>query len=1019
MRSAALLLTTCALLLAAGCQATQPGTIKSARDVNVNVREAERAFLYSQVDTERLLSLGREDAARLYRLERETGRLEEIRADSPEALAPAAGQAYVALSVEEHGPSINLWNWTRGEMERVELRLDSLQARPVAGTHDGPAVFDVVFTGQEAALFPFCADKDYELFKARLRTAGDGVGAELAAVTQLTHNSHDDTSPAFSPDGHWIVYVSEELGPRNIALMDSDGQYVRLLTREKARSADHPVVLPDNEQCLYVCGTDGETGYYVCGLDGRGHRRASAQELKQMLFSWDDRTRHAYLMTETFGREESLAALMELPRKVGLGELLGLAELNSPGLEQYREKIRAARNAREGGQLRRGPQVGIGATHMVDVGVFVSEPEESPQDRPAQGFTRYLLSAAIPLFSGSLDRAVRQRDRWQEVVYSQTYRKRQAQLYYEVASRYFDFSEQLARARALRRILDLNRKRRFLLQARMKAGLERPDRMAEADAYVQESEAELEAALGEAEVARERLMAAVGLEGGDGIQIEPAPLDWERLPVQVPLLPRMQALAQVNHPDIARLKFLELRAAAIRDMGAPENRSRPTLHVHYGLGAEHFFSETVDDFISTALTHAIPLKTLGLEAAYREQWTHEMMAYRREREQIRRDIHADLAETHAALRRLQDDFQSALHWRDLAAQRARLSRIYKSQGSFRAEPPEATDVLAAEIAHLRQVMDAAGVRADFWRHLGQYYYRTGLVAALPDVFARPDEPRRRGRALYLWRSLEVALHPEQRELFLRTCAEHGISRVYCFISRVEDDLYLRRHKWEFGYFLDLCRRDGIEVYALVGNPQWLRESYRSEVGALLRSVAEFNARRQEGHAGFAGVKVDVEPHALPGWQDEDRRAELARQYLEMLDYARAHLGPPADGLRLAADVPHTWADVTVGEEGLFRAACQQLDEATVMAYLDDPERIVTASEPLVQTAADAGVPVEVAVETNPVAEEGVSFAGHSIEELTVALDRVYDALVVNPAFAGFAIHDYSGLRQMIEASHAH
>ncbi len=514
-------------------------------------------------------------------------------------------------------------------------------------------------------------------------------------------------------------------------------------------------------------------------------------------------------------------------------------------------------------------------------------------------------------------------------------------------------------------------------------------------------------------------MAAVGLERGEGIEIQPAPLDWQRLPVEVPLLPRMQALAQVNHPDVARLKFLELRAAAIRDMGAPENRSRPTLHVRYGLGAEHFFSETVDDFISTALTHAIPLGTLGLEAAYREQWTHEMMAYRREREQARRDINAGLAETHAALRRLCSDFRSALNWRDVAAQRARLSRIYRSEGSFRAEPPEATDLIDAEIAHLRRVVDAVEVRADFWRGLARYYQRSGLAAALPDVFGRADQPERRGRALYLWRSLEVVLHPQQRDRFLRTCAEHGISRVYCFVSRVEDSLYLRRHKWEFGYFLDRCRREGIEVYALMGNPQWLRESYREEVGALLRSVIEFNARRQEDRAGFCGVKVDVEPHALPGWQDEERRGTLARQYLELLDYVRAHLGPPADGLNLAADAPYTWAGVTVGEESLFRAACEKLDEVTVMAYLDEPEGIVAAAEPLVQTAEQVGVAVEVGVETAPVTEEGVSFAARSIEQLTVALDRVYDALVVHPVFVGFAIHDYSGLRQMIEATHAH
>ncbi|NIN12185.1 MAG: hypothetical protein GTN78_04010, partial [Gemmatimonadales bacterium] len=92
---------------------------------------------------------------------------------------------------EEHGPSINLWNWVRGEVDRTEIRLDSLQARLVPRGRGQPAAFDVVFTGREAALFPFCVESDYELFKARLRVTPDGTGAELAAVAQLTHNSYD------------------------------------------------------------------------------------------------------------------------------------------------------------------------------------------------------------------------------------------------------------------------------------------------------------------------------------------------------------------------------------------------------------------------------------------------------------------------------------------------------------------------------------------------------------------------------------------------------------------------------------------------------------------------------------------------------------------------------------------------------------------------------------------------------------------------------------------------------------
>ncbi len=999
---------------------------KSAEDVAVGLQEARRAFLYSRIDRERLLELARPSADqkaadRLYVFDQRTSRLREVVTDDGDRLKDLDGsEALIGLSVEEHGPSINLWNWIEGRIDTLALRLDSLYARSVE-TDGASKRFEVVFTAAEPALFPFSTERDYEIYKALLEVTPEGNCARLLKVRQLTFNRWDDTSPAFSPDGNWIVFVTERLGPGNIALMDSQGEFLRLLTREKAVSSRHPVVLPDNSRCLYVAGPDGAADFYVCGLDGRGHRRASSQELKKMLFSWDDATRHKYLITESFSRRGGIREVLELPPRLDLVKLLLLAEHNSPRLRKYREKIRAARAEADYHQRRRGPAIALGATHMLDTGTFVSEPDISPGDRSVEGFTRYLLSLSVPLFTGSLDEAVRQQDLWQAAVYSQTYRMECNDLAHRVVREFYNYSEQEARVRVLRRILDLNLRRKFLWDRRIKAGQEMPGKSAEAAGYVQETRAELEAARGKAQQARSRLLAAAGLQESEALRITPAPLDWEEIPWDVPPVERLQALAQVNHPDLDRLRFLELRAAAVRDMGAPETRRRPALQVHYGLGEEHLFSEVVDDFISLGLSHTIPLEKIGLEKSYAEQWTHEMLSYRRERRQAVLDVNSDLRTTFEALGRIREHFRSARKWRDHADERLRVSRIYHAGGALpSAEMPDVSEPIDAQIEYLRQVMALIEARSDFCRRLARYYHRAGLGSRLLSVLQRTEEPaQRRHRSLFLWHSLETVLHPAKREQLLRTCTRHGITRIYCFVSRVENSLYLRKHHWEFGYFLDLCRKHGIEVHALVGNPRWVRPSYRGEIGALLRSIVEFNAREQGDQAGFSGVQVDVELHALPGWRDPEKRQRLAEQYLETLDYVRAQLGREGEDLRLSAAVPYTWADVEMNKGDLFREACARLDEVTLMAYRDSAEEIVGEAAPLLKAAEQTDTPVEVAVETAPVPQEGISFAGSSMEELMVALDRVWERLSPRPGFRGFALHDYAGLRKLIEADHGH
>lgn len=1002
-----------ATLLLAGCGTpARPVTAKDAAEAAVAAQEAERAFLYP--GPEQLARLGPEDAPpSLYAVDPHT---EKLRALSPERSAEMLGgrEAVLALTAEPNAATVNLWNWVKGEFDSLHLRLDSLSSRPVDGD-DGGRLFEVVFSARETALWPFSGEADFELFRARLRVGPDAA-ATLLQVRQVTDNAWDDTEPAFSPDGRWIVFLSDKMGPRNVALMDRQGDFLRLLTENTTRNCDHPVVLPGSRRCLYVSSENGMRRYYVRPLTGGRERKASPAELRDMLFSWDDDTRHRYLLTDLFRHHRDLHALLELPETVDLKKLVALAEWNSPVLKQYRQKILAARAERERHGRERGPEAAVGATHLLDVGTLMEEPPFNPGDRPTEGFTRYLFTFSFPLFTGSLDRAVARRDRWQEMVYSQTYRKQYNDLVHRVARHYAQYSRASGRARIRRRMLDLQRKRVFLLRTRAESGRELPAEVQDAEAKVQEAEADLQESLARREAARQQLAAVLGVSSATEINMEPLSLDWESVPFNSPPVEEMQALAQINHPGLERLKFLELRAAAIRDMGPPESRRRPRLDLTYGYGQEHFFSRAVDDFISAGLGHVVPLATRALQASYREQWTHEMLAHRRERQAARADLNADLRELSGRLRALNQRFRARKRRRQAEEERLRLARIYHRDRRPAATPTRSvTDVVDVGLELMNRRLDLIDVRADLYEQTAAYYHRAGLARQwLRTMDGAGEAGPRRTRSVWLWKSLEIALDPERRKRFLRTCEAQGVRRVYCLISRVENEHYLSKYPWEFGYFLDRCREAGIEAYALVGNPHWVEPGYRSEIGALLTGIQQFNNRREEGKAAFTGLKLDIEPHALPGWSEPRRRKELVDAYLRMIEYVKKRARSQGSDIAVAVDVPHTYTNVAApGGSNLFQAVCERLDELTLMAYRDDAAEIVTKARRPLQVAERHGVKLEIGIETNPGAATPASFAGRSPEELMVALDAVYEKIAPYAAFAGFAIHDYAGLVNLV------
>ena len=69
-------------------------------------------------------------------------------------------------------------------------------------------------------------------------------------MRQLTFGSDEDDSPAWSPDGKKIAFVSIRAGVSQILVMNADGANVRQLTNGNAENI-HPTWAPDSQRILF------------------------------------------------------------------------------------------------------------------------------------------------------------------------------------------------------------------------------------------------------------------------------------------------------------------------------------------------------------------------------------------------------------------------------------------------------------------------------------------------------------------------------------------------------------------------------------------------------------------------------------------------------------------------------------------------------------------------------------------------------------------------------------------------
>ncbi len=122
--------------------------------------------------------------------------------------------------------------------------------------------------------------------------------------TRLISSTFQDDSPAYSPDGKRIVYVSDRTGSKELWLCDSDGANPLQLTNIGGPHTGTPRWSPDGQWIVFDSGIEGNQEIFIISADGGKPRRLSSDPAFDCIPSWSRDGRWVYFISNRSGESQ-------------------------------------------------------------------------------------------------------------------------------------------------------------------------------------------------------------------------------------------------------------------------------------------------------------------------------------------------------------------------------------------------------------------------------------------------------------------------------------------------------------------------------------------------------------------------------------------------------------------------------------------------------------------------------------------------------------------------------------------
>jgi hypothetical protein len=306
------------------------------------------------------------------------------------------------------------------------------------------------------------------------------------------------------------------------------------------------------------------------------------------------------------------------------------------------------------------------------------------------------------------------------------------------------------------------------------------------------------------------------------------------------------------------------------------------------------------------------------------------------------------------------------------------------------------------------------------------FFTVGVIVALA-LRAFGSEPRT--AAMWVYQTDALVESPADVTELIGFCRQRRIADLFWAThfprvekgsaeTRIPDSAALRR-------FLSEARAAHIKVHALAGDPSDILPENRARAVGRIDAVVRFN---QTGPA-FAGIHLDIEPHAQPSWKMSSaaERSALLTQMVEVHAAGARRLHELAPGLVYGADVVF-WlgkkdadgsAAYPVRLEGVEADAEVHLlglvDHLALMSYRGFAEGRNGVIELVRGTMARADhgrAKVFVGLKMASIGPPLEGFHGRSEAEMQQAVAAIEGAFGEHANYAGVAYFMYSAYREM-------
>lgn len=260
----------------------------------------------------------------------------------------------------------------------------------------------------------------------------------------------------------------------------------------------------------------------------------------------------------------------------------------------------------------------------------------------------------------------------------------------------------------------------------------------------------------------------------------------------------------------------------------------------------------------------------------------------------------------------------------------------------------------------------------------------------------------RNFSIWSWKSEEI-LNPENTMEF---CKKFKINRIYQHISTsVVSYSDIRK-------FTKILQENGIMVNWLVGDPTWATTKKQSCMDAILNLVSYNNSVNNE-YEKIGTIQLDVEPHALPEW--EENEVEILNGFMEMTDMAYKLCQQNNLSLNMCVT---PWLDGKsyenkYGTGNVYDFISKHSNTTTLMAY--NKSGYLSLVEKEIRYGKTNNRGVAIGFETQELPEPNETFFGESIELLYQSFERLkllQTSLGVSSKYE-FVIHDFRSFNEFV------